>query len=117
KFRDFIKSNGFKIVFILRNESEAKSSFSSMLGSETGEDVDSHMLSWNKVVEAFEKMRADNPRALSINYDDLDSMETIRQISDYCTGLPFDEARWKMMDEMKITAFPEKVVRNQRLIK
>lgn len=107
-----------KVIFIERDPQAAQVAFCAMLREHGlnesrwgGDEV------WQAATDAFSAMKAECPDAMSFKYEDLDKPEVIREISEYCTGLPFNEERWKIFNELKITAIPAKVMANQRIIK
>jgi len=105
-----------KVVFINRPSDECRDSLKSVLVG-LGIDPAPHMGIWGELEDNLAKMKNECPDAMTFNFHDLNNIETMRALSEYCTGLPFNEARWKMFDEMNVTAIPEKVIENQRLIK
>jgi hypothetical protein len=70
---------------------------------------------YGKVLCAFERVQQICREFPSYDFARLDDKETVKELAEYCTGMPFNEARWKLFDELKITAMPAKVLANQRI--
>jgi len=104
-----------KVVFITRSPEECRDSTEKML-IEAGQDVAKHLAVWDQCLAAFLAMRKECPDAMAFNYEDLDDPEKVKELAEYCTGLPFNKDRWTLFNELKITALPEKVMANQRLL-
>ena len=105
-----------KVVFILRDESVCKESYGKSIIA-AGYDPEVWMKQWDKVIDAFHRMRGLCPDAMTFRFDRLDDFNEIRQLTEYCTGLPFNAKRWEIFNELHITAEPAKVLANQRLLK
>lgn len=112
--REFLPEH--KIVFIVRDSNEARQAYYEMLMAH-GINPGPHLEQWGGLTQAFAAMRLACPDAMTFSYSELDKPGTIREISEYCTGLPFNETRWKLYNELKITAIPSKVLANQRIMK
>lgn len=100
-----------RVVFVTREPAAAAAAHKKML-AEAGPDFEPLHDQWPQVEAAFEQMRAACPDTLTFRFEDLDNEDSVRQLAEYCTGLPFNRARWRMFDELRVTALPAKVVRN-----
>ena len=104
-----------KVVFVLRDSARAKASFVEMLES-AGADSTEQAAQWPKLEAALKVMQATCPEALTVQFDRLNDMSEVLRLAEYCTGLPFNSSRFKLFDELKITAIPSKVVANMRIL-
>lgn len=102
-----------KVVLIKRPEEEAETACRRM-HEEIGRQQS--MEAWPKATAAFERVQQICREFPSYDFARLDDRETVKELAEYCTGLPFNEARWNLFDELKITAMPEKVMANQRIL-
>ena len=104
-----------KVVVIRRNKDEARLAHEQML-IEAKVDVAKYQEGWPKAEEAFETAARLAQEFPSYKYADLDDQRVMCELTQYCTGQPFNEERWKLFDELKITAMPAKVIANQRIL-
>jgi hypothetical protein len=105
-----------KVVFINRPQHECRDALEKVL-IDAKIDPAPHMAVWPDLEKMYAEIKMHNPDAMAFDYADLDKEESIKSLVEYCTGLPFNRERWKMFDELKITAIASKVIANQRIIK
>jgi hypothetical protein len=107
---------GHKVIFILRDPKDARRALKAELEAH-GLEAHNGDEGWTKYSDAFQAMRDMCPDAMSFSYEKLNEEAVMRELAEYATGLPFNAQRWKIYDEMKITAIPQKVLAHQRLIR
>jgi hypothetical protein len=92
-----------KIVIVKRNRTEASKSLVQWhhdlgLGQYTTNSLTNTLDKFYDNIDVIEKTTP----CLSINYEDLASVETCKKIFDYCTGLPFDTKRFELLKNLDI---------------
>ena len=95
-----------KVIFVDRDEKEAHAASDRFMANEVG--ITPPVGAFDAIVARYKAMKDFCVDFMAFSFGDLDDMDKCRQLAEYATEQPFNEDRWQLFNQLRVTVIPQK---------